>query len=91
MIQVRYKVMADQEERFRALLQRLGETRRRDGGREWYLFRAQESGDFIETFVLPSWLDHLRQHERVTDEEAQLQAQIRALCDDSQVEHYLPS
>lgn len=88
MIQVRYQVMSDQEEAFRKLLHQLGETRRRDGGREWHLFRDQESRDFIETFVLPSWLDHLRQHERVTDEEAQLQAQIRALCHEVRVDHY---
>lgn len=91
MILVRYRVLSGQEEEFRVLLLRLGESRRRDGGREWHLFREQESGDFVETFVLPSWLEHLRQHERVTEEEAQLQAQIQALCHDYRVEHYLSS
>ena len=66
----------------------MDDYRHRDGGLEWHLFRDQEGDGFIETFVLPTWLDHLRQHERVTDEEQQLQAQIRALCHEVRVEHY---
>ncbi|MGL4353530.1 MAG: MFS transporter [Aeromonas popoffii] len=88
MIHVRYRVMSGQEAPFKVLLRQLGETRHRDGGLEWHLFRDQEGDGFIETFVLPTWLDHLRQHERVTDEEQQLQAQIRALCHEVRVEHY---
>lgn len=89
MILVRYKVAIGGCDAIRVLLMQLGESRRRNGGREWHLFREQESCDFIETFVLPSWLDHLRQHERVTAEEERLQAQIQALCLDCRVEHYL--
>lgn len=89
MILVRYRVLGGEEPACRALLRRLGESRRRDGGQEWHLFRESQSGDLIETFVLPSWRDHLRQHERVTEEEARLQEQIRALCETVRVEHYL--
>ena len=32
----------------------------------------------VETFMLESWLDHLRQHERVTEADRQVQAQVHA-------------
>ena len=41
--------------------------RRRDGAYDWGIFEdpADESR-FIETFLTDSWLEHLRQHRRVT-------------------------
>ena len=33
----------------------------------------------VEAFMLESWLDHLRQHERVTVEDRRLQERVRAL------------
>jgi hypothetical protein len=47
-----------------------------------------------ETFLLHSWLDHLRQHERVTEAERRLQAQIRDLLVPGHppvVRHHLPA
>jgi hypothetical protein len=51
--------------------------RRRDGAYAWGVFEdTAEPGRFIETFLVESWLEHLRQHERVTkadrDEEDRL-------------------
>ncbi|HEY4403825.1 MAG TPA: MFS transporter [Xanthobacteraceae bacterium] len=45
----------------------LSQERRRNGAFEWGLFEdAEEAGRFVETFLLDSWMEHLRQHERVT-------------------------
>jgi MFS family permease len=45
----------------------LSQERRRNGAFEWGLFEdAAEAGRFVETFLLDSWMEHLRQHERVT-------------------------
>jgi len=45
----------------------LSQERRRNGAFEWGLFEdAAQDGRFLETFLLDSWLEHLRQHERVT-------------------------
>jgi hypothetical protein len=42
-------------------------VRRRDGAYEWSVFEdPAKEGRFIETFLTDSWLDHLRQHQRVT-------------------------
>ncbi len=40
---------------------------------------TEQRNHFIETFSVESWLEHLRQQERVTDEDRVLQADIR--CD----------
>ena len=41
--------------------------RRRDGARRWGLFRdAANLERLLETFVVGSWAEHMRQHERVT-------------------------
>ena len=35
-----------------------------------------EPGRFVETFLVESWIEHLRQHERVTKADEMLQARI---------------
>lgn len=37
------------------------------------------TASFIEYFLVSSWVEHLRQHERVTFEDQKLQAEIQAL------------
>jgi hypothetical protein len=42
--------------------------RKRDGAYAWGVFEdAAEEGRIVETFLVESWLEHLRQHERVTN------------------------
>ncbi len=39
----------------------------RDGAYDWGVYEdVAKPGRFVETFSLDSWIDHLRQHERVT-------------------------
>ena len=48
-------------------MQLMRRIRRRDGAIRWGLFEdAATPGRYIETFVVESWAEHLRQHERVT-------------------------
>jgi hypothetical protein len=42
-------------------------VRRRDGASRWGLYRDLEQADvYLETFIVVSWAEHLRQHERLT-------------------------
>ena len=54
-------------------------VRRRDGASRWGLFRDTEISDrYVETFVVGSWAEHLRQHARVTQADREFELQIAA-------------
>jgi hypothetical protein len=53
---------------------------------------AADPSRYLECFLLGSCIDHLRQHERVTVEDRELQTQIRACLEagsEPVVGHYL--
>jgi len=67
LVTIEYAVRPNQREPFLATLYCLSAQRRRDGAYAWGVFEdAAERGKFIETYLVESWLDHLRLHERVT-------------------------
>jgi MFS family permease len=62
-----YEVAAEHERDFIKVMREVGTLRRRDGAIQWGLYRdAARPTRFVETFLAPSWLEHLRQHERGT-------------------------
>jgi MFS family permease len=67
LVTVEYRIRPIDRGPFLAALQRLAGERRRDGAFEWEVFEdVSQEGWFLETFKLDSWVEHLRQHERVT-------------------------
>jgi hypothetical protein len=59
-------------------LTKLGDERRRDGAFDWRLFEdVTKRGRFVETFMLDSWIEHLRQHARVSNADRGLQERVR--------------
>jgi predicted MFS family arabinose efflux permease len=67
MITVEYEIDPDDAERFVAAMEELGRVRRRDGAYRWELYAELERpGCYVETFVVESWSEHLRQHGRLT-------------------------
>ncbi len=95
MVTVDYRVDPDKRATFDQLIRQLRESRLRDGAYSWQLYQPlEEEGLLREAFMLQSWQDHLRQHERVTEAERQLQAEIRALMVEGTspvVRHHLPA
>jgi hypothetical protein len=71
----------------------LERSRRRDGALYSALFADPlHPGQYLEEFLVESWLEHLRQHERVTADDWSLQETIRAMRtspDLPRVAHYL--
>ena len=67
LITVEYQVDPADAERFVPAMEELGRIRRRDGAFRWNLYADLERpGVYLETFVVDSWSEHLRQHERLT-------------------------
>ena len=49
-----------------------------------------DSGRFVETFLLESWAEHLRQHQRVTNADRLLERNVRQyLSEPAKTTHYI--
>jgi MFS family permease len=67
LVTVEYRVALPNQAAFYQALAALEIIRRRDGARRWGLFRdVADLERLLETFVVASWAEHMRQHERVT-------------------------
>jgi len=77
LIAVEYRIDPSQRQPFLAALGKLGQERRRDGAYAWGVFEdAAVPGRMVETFLVESWLEHLRQHERVTNADRIVQDEV---------------
>ena len=78
MVTVEYRIDPAKRRAFLRALERLADERRRDGAYRWGIFEdAADPARFVEAFLVESWLEHLRQHERVTNVDRVLQTQIQ--------------
>jgi len=93
LVTIKYTVDPQSIEPFLGAMRTLGKHRRRDGAFGWGVFEdTRQANHFIESFCVESWLEHLRQHERVTDADRILQEEIRVhLAEGStpQVSHFV--
>jgi predicted MFS family arabinose efflux permease len=79
MVTVEYRVDPAQSSAFAEALERLGQSRRRDGALFWEHFTdTADPTRHIETFIAENWVEHLRQHERVTLADRTLEEEVRA-------------
>lgn len=72
LITIEYRIDLERVPEFTAAMQDLRRIRLRDGSLQWGLFNDADVPDrWTEVFLVESWVEHLRQHERVTvaDEE----------------------
>src|SRR5207237_8023537 len=80
LVQVEYRVGPENLAEFVTAMGALEVVRRRDGAYRWGLFRDIAQPDrWVETFLVESWSEHLRQHERVTVEDRAIEERVRAL------------
>lgn len=67
LIEVRYEIDPEDADDFAAAMQPVRKLRLRNGAITWGLFQDTEDERlFVEVFVDESWLEHLRQHRRLT-------------------------
>ncbi|MEX2367053.1 MAG: MFS transporter [Pseudohongiellaceae bacterium] len=80
MITIRYEVDDQNLAEFLRLMELLGKSRKRDGAFVWGIMQdTTVPGVYLEYYLIESWLDHLRQHERISRQDAAIQHQIRSL------------
>jgi MFS family permease len=92
-VTIEYRIALERRYEFLALMAQLGHVRRRDGALDWQIVEdTAEPGAYLEVFRTGSWLEHLRQHQRVTAEDRALQERIAALHlgpEPPRVRHYV--
>jgi quinol monooxygenase YgiN len=75
LIMVEYDITPEEADAFVDAMQPVRRMRLRDGALRWDLF--QDTADpthWVETFMVESWNEHLRQHSRVTHADRDIEA-----------------
>jgi predicted MFS family arabinose efflux permease len=73
LITVEYDIDPAEAEGFVRAMEELARIRRRDGAFRWNLYADLErAGVYLETFLVDSWSEHLRQHARLTVDDLEL-------------------
>jgi hypothetical protein len=79
LITVEYRVPAERASVFVEAMDEMRIFRRREGAVRWDLFRDLGDPDrYLETFLVLSWAEHMRQHARVTVEDQAIEARAFA-------------
>ena len=79
LVTVEYQIDPKHAQTFTQAARALGEIKRRDGAFYWNLFRdTADSGRFVETFIVDSWAEHLRQHGRLTKADREVEDRVLA-------------
>ncbi len=92
LVTVEYRIRPQDREAFLKAIEPLGNERRRDGAYRWDVFEdAAEPGRMVEIFLVGSWMEHLRQHERVTNADRLVQECVRQfqMSDEPKVTHFI--
>ncbi len=79
LITIEYKILPQDQQAFLDAIHCLAVARERDGAYRWGVFEdAAQDGRWIETFMVDSWLEHLRQHERATNADRILEEKVQS-------------
>lgn len=88
MITITYQVQTQDREAFLTALYEFARLRKRDGAYGWHVFEdAENPTQFMEIFFAPSWLAHLRQHSRITQDDRRQQETVNAYHSGSEPPH----
>jgi MFS family permease len=91
LVTVEYNVIREREAEFVKTIHQYARIRRRDGAYRWAVFRDTEAADrYLETFLVYSWAEHLRQHDRQTQADQELERRLRStVAGDPKVHHLI--
>jgi predicted MFS family arabinose efflux permease len=92
LVTVEYRISPKDRAAFLTAIAGLEHGRRRDGAYAWGVFEdTAEEGHMIETFLVGSWMEHLRQHERVTHADRAVQEAVERydLTGEPKITHFI--
>ena len=91
LVAIEYAVIPERTTEFVDAMHEYGRMQRRDGAYRWAIFRDTEVADrYLEIFLVNSWAEHLRQHERQTQADRELQGRINSyLSGEPTVRHWI--
>ena len=91
LVTVEYDVPPEHREAFLTALVPLARQRRRDGGYEWNVFQDTAHPErMLETWLVDSWLEHLRQHHRITRADRAIEERAQLLArEPPRITHYI--
>jgi len=91
LVTIEYSVIADLESKFLRAIRQYARIRRRDGAYQWGIYRDVEVVNrFVEIFLVHSWAEHLRQHERQTKADHELEQRVYSyVAGEPKVRHLL--
>jgi hypothetical protein len=79
MVEVEYRIRPEDEAAFLSAIQEWSGERWRDGAYDWRVFQSAEEPElWVEAFMVSSWEEHLAQHERVSQQDRDLQRTVAA-------------
>jgi hypothetical protein len=90
LVTVEYVVAHQHSTEFVKLIHKYSRVRRRDGASRWGIFRdTADETRYFEVFLVQSWAEHLRQHERLTQADRELEKRLRSYVDGDPKVHHL--
>jgi len=91
LVTIEYSVVSGQQTAFIEAIRKYARTRRRDGAYQWGIYRDTEVANrFVEIFLVHSWAEHLRQHERQTKADREVEQRVHSyVAGEPKVRHLL--
>jgi MFS family permease len=79
LVTIEYSVVPELESKFLKDMHEYARVRRRDDAYRWGIYRDIEVANrFLETFLVHSWAEHLRQHSRQTKADRELEQRVHS-------------
>jgi quinol monooxygenase YgiN len=79
LVEIEYRIDPARAAEFVRAARELESVRRRGGAIEWWLLRdAEDASRYVEVFATETWAEHLRQHERVSAADREVEQRVQA-------------
>jgi MFS family permease len=90
LVTVEYDIIPQREAEFVEAIHHYARIRRRDGAYRWGVYRDIAVADrYLEIFLVHSWGEHLRQHDRQTKDDRELEQRLGTYITKDAVVHHL--